>query len=104
MEIQQHDGVVVEVAGIPAGLRQAQAGERGVTGGRGRRQGLGYCCPPSPPLYRPPRRGGAGQTPSRWGAAAKGVPCPPRQVGSPPTLGFPTLGAWGEAHGGRPAH
>ena len=39
MEIQQHDGVVVEVAGIPAGLRQAQAGERGVTGGRGRRQG-----------------------------------------------------------------
>ena len=33
MEIQQHDGVVVEVAGIPAGLRQAQAGERG--GGRG---------------------------------------------------------------------
>ena len=31
MEIQQHDGVVVEVAGIPVGLRQAQAGERGVT-------------------------------------------------------------------------
>ena len=24
MEIQQHDGVVVEVAGISAGLRQAQ--------------------------------------------------------------------------------
>ena len=48
MEIQQHDGVVVEVAGIPAGLRQEQAGGRGVTGGRGRRQGLGYCCPPSP--------------------------------------------------------
>ena len=50
MEIQQHDDVVVEVAGIPAGLRQAQAGERGVTGGRGRRQGLGYRSPPSPPL------------------------------------------------------
>ena len=49
MEIQQHDGVVVEVAGIPAGLRQEQAGGRGVTGGRGRRQGLGYCCPHSPP-------------------------------------------------------
>ena len=48
MEIQQHDGVVVEVAGIPAGLCQAQAGGRGVTGGRGRRQGLGYCSPPSP--------------------------------------------------------
>ena len=48
MEIQQHDGVVVEVAGIPAGLRQAQTGGRGVTGGRGRRQGLGCCFPPSP--------------------------------------------------------
>ena len=51
MEIQQHDGVVVEVAGIPAGLRQAQAGGRGVTGGRGRRQGLWCGCPPSPPLF-----------------------------------------------------
>ena len=51
MEIKQHDGVVVEVAGIPAGLRQAQAGERGVTRGRGRRQGLGCGCPPSPPHY-----------------------------------------------------
>ena len=56
MEIQQHDGVVVEVAGIPAGLRQAQAGERGVTGGRGRRQGLGYSSPPSP-LYIGPLGG-----------------------------------------------
>ena len=48
MEIQQHDGVVVEVAGIPAGLRQAQAGGRGVTGGRGRRQGLGVAALLSP--------------------------------------------------------
>ena len=82
MEIQQHDGVVVEVAGIPAGLRQAQAGGRGVTGGRGRRQGLGYSSPPSPPLYRPPGGdrpwdpiygGGGGQggklaPQARWGA------------------------------------
>ena len=58
MEIQQHDGVVVEVAGIPAGLRQAQAGGRGVTGGRGRRQGLGYCSPPSPTIYRGAKGGG----------------------------------------------
>ena len=60
MKIQQHDDVVVEVAGIPAGLRQAQAGERGVTGGRGRRQGLGCGCPPYPPLYIGPLAGGAG--------------------------------------------
>ena len=29
--------------------------------------------------------------------------CPPRQVEAPPTLGFPTLGAWGPK-GGAPAH
>ena len=62
MEIQQHDGVVVEVAGIPAGLRQVQAGERGVTGGRGRRQGLGCSSPPSP-LYIGPL---GGRRPWRW--------------------------------------
>ena len=39
MEIQQHNGVVVEVAGIPAGLRQAHAGRRGVTEGEGGAQG-----------------------------------------------------------------
>ena len=39
MEIQQHDGVVVEVAGSPAGLRQAQAGGRGVAGGEGGAKG-----------------------------------------------------------------
>ena len=48
MEIQQHDGVVVEVAGIPVGLRQALTGGRGVTGGRGRRQALGIVAPPFP--------------------------------------------------------
>ena len=48
MEIQQHDGVVVEVAGLPVGLRQALTGGRGVTGGRGRRQGLGMVALPSP--------------------------------------------------------
>ena len=84
MEIQQHDGVVVEVAGIPAGLRQAQAGGRGVTGGRGRRQWLGYCCPPSPPLYI----GGLG-APAPWrshlqrGGGLGGGTCPPSQVPPP---------------------
>ena len=40
MEIQQHDGVVVEVAGISAGLRQASA--------RGRRRGCGAAALPPP--------------------------------------------------------
>ena len=41
---------------------------------------------------------------SRGAAATRGegLPCPPRQGGTPP-LGFPTLGAWGEAQGGRPS-
>ena len=87
MEIQQHDGVVVEVAGIPAGLRQAQAGGRGVTGGRGRRQGLGYCCPPSP-LYIGPWGGApALEMRSKGGAAAtrgEGVALPPKARGKLP--------------------
>ena len=47
MEIQQHDGVVVEAAAISAGLHQAQR-EGEVVRGRGRRQGLGCGYPPSP--------------------------------------------------------
>ena len=61
---------------------------------------------PSLPLYIGPL-GGAG--PKKWDLkggrrpqGGKGLPCPPRQGGSSP-LGFPTLGAWGEAQGGRPS-
>ena len=35
MKIQQHDGVVVDAAGISAGLRQLSAGERGVAREKG---------------------------------------------------------------------
>ena len=84
MEIQQHDGVVVEVAGIPAGLRQAQAG------GRGRRQGLGYCCPSFPPLYIVPLEGGAGPGDPIYmgGRRPRRETCPPSQVERPPPQGF----------------
>ena len=63
MEIQQHDGVVVEVAGSRLGFAKRKRGGRGVTGGRGRRQGLDCCCPPSTPLFIGRRGKGAG--PSR---------------------------------------
>ena len=43
--------VVVEERGNPAGLRQAPTGEEEVSREGGRRQGLRYGCPPSPPLY-----------------------------------------------------
>ena len=50
MEIQQHDDMVVEVAGSRQGFVKRKRGGRGVTGGRGRRQGLGISALP-PPHY-----------------------------------------------------
>ena len=47
MEIQQHDGVVVEVAGISAGLRQAQR-EGEVLRREREAPGAGVRSPPSP--------------------------------------------------------
>ena len=90
MEIQQHDGVVVDVAGLVQGfaeLLRERERERGVAGEEGGAQG---CCvlPSLPPLYRPP---GGAPAPrdgiSRGGGrpqGGKGLPCPPRQGGTPP--------------------
>ena len=47
MKIQQHDGVVVEAAGISAGLRQAQR-EGEVLRGEREAPGTRVCSPPSP--------------------------------------------------------
>ena len=60
MEIQQHDGVVVEVAGFQQGFAK-RCGRREMCHGREREApGLRYGCPPFPPLYIGPReRGGA---------------------------------------------
>ena len=52
MEIQQHNGVVVEAAAISVGLRQAQAGRRGVTEGEGGAKSKGAAALPPPSLYR----------------------------------------------------
>ena len=51
MEIQQHDGVVVEVAGSRQGFAKRKRGGRGVTGGR-EAPGLGVLLPcASTPIY-----------------------------------------------------
>ena len=50
MEIQQHDGVVVEVAGISAGLRQAQREGEVSREGEGGARGCGAAALP-PPHY-----------------------------------------------------
>ena len=52
MEIQQHDGVVVEAAGISAGLRQAQREGEVSREGEGGAKGLGCCSHAPPTIYR----------------------------------------------------
>ena len=79
MEIQQHDGVVVEVAGFQQGFAK-RCGRREMCHGREREApGLRYGCPPSPALYIGPRERGRAQ------------PCPflqgrvrPREESIPP--------------------
>ena len=84
MEIQQHDGVVVEVAGISAGLRQASARGRGVAGGEGGARGVGAAALPPPTIYRDPWGAPALEIGSPKGGRPRGVECPPRQVEAPP--------------------
>ena len=99
MKIQQHDDVVVDAGVIAAGLYRASAGGRGVTGGRGRRQGLGYSSPPSPPLYRPPG-GSAGPGIPSMGGAAKGGNLPPKASGGAPSPRVPNPRRRGGPKGG----
>ena len=54
MNIQQHDGVVVDATVIAAGLHRASARGRGVAGERDAPR-LEVPLPSLPPLYRPPR-------------------------------------------------
>ena len=108
MEIQQHDGVVVDVAGLRQGFAELlRERERGVAGEEGGAQGCSLLPSLPPTIYRTP--GGApalGRSDLQGGrrpSGGEGVPCPPRQGGSSPLV-FPTLGAWGKAQGGAPAH
>ena len=73
MEIQQHDSVVVEVAGFQQGFAK-RCGRREMCHGREREApGAVVLLPSLPPtIYRPP-----------GGAAARGETCPPSQVGLP---------------------
>ena len=47
MKIQQHDGVVVDATEFQQGFTKLSERKR-CYGGRGRHQGLGCGCPPSP--------------------------------------------------------
>ena len=106
MEIQQHDGVVVDVAGSRQGFAKLlREGE--VLQGRREAPRAVVLLPSLAPLFIGPLEGGGPGTHLHGGAAAKGeggVASPPSQVGRPPPLGFPTLGAGGGPRGGAPAH
>ena len=85
MEIQQHDGVVVEVAGFQQGFTK-RSGRREMCHGREREApGLRYGCSSFSPLYIGPRERGEAQPlplPPRKGAAKGGrSPSSPRHLG-----------------------
>ena len=97
MEIQQHDGVVVEVAGFQQGFAK-RCGRREMCHGREREApGLRYCCPPLPHIYIGAReRGGAALAlPPRKGAAREEsiLPKAPRRC-LPPLGLFLSLISW----------
>ena len=79
MEIQQHDDVVVEVAGFQQGFAK-RCGRREMCHGREREApGLRYCCPPSPPptIYRAKGEGGRSLGPSSKEGCGQGGVHPP---------------------------
>ena len=89
MEIQHHDGVVVEVAGSRQGFAKRKRGGRGVTGGRGRRQGLDLAALPPPTIYRAKGEGGAALAlPPRKTAAREGSILPKAPQRCLPLLGL----------------
>ena len=103
MEIQQHDGVVVEVAGSRQGFAKLlRDGE--VLQGEREAPGAVMLLPSLPPLYIGPLGGGAPAWNPSGGGRRPGGNLPPKSSGAPPTLGFPTLGAGGRPMGGAPAH
>ena len=84
MKIQQHDGVVVDAAGIPVGLRQASAGGRGVARGKGGAKCKGAADLPPPSLYRVPRGAPAlGDPISKGGRRPRGWLAPQAKWGAP---------------------
>ena len=95
MEIQQHDGVVVDVAGSRQGFAKLlREGE--VLQGEREAPGAVMLLPSLPPLYIGPLgRGGAGLDPICKGGRRPGGNLPPKASGAPPTPGFLTLGAGG---------
>ena len=105
MEIQQHDGMVVEVAAISAGLHQAlreTRRERGRAAPTGEELHVLGCTFAST-IYRGP--GGTG--PRIWDllvGGGQGGGLPPKASGAPPTPRVSNPRRRGRPIGGAPAH
>ena len=83
MEIQQHGGVVVDVAGSRQGFAELlREGE--VLQGRREAPKAVVLLPSLPPLYRPPGRGAPAKTHLHGRAAAGGRLAPQGKWGAPP--------------------
>ena len=105
MEIQQHDGVVVDAAGLRQDFAELlRERERGVAGEEGGAQGCRLLPSLPPTIYRTPGGGAPALEPICMGGGGQGGDLPPKASGAPPTLGFPTLGAGGRPTGCAPAH
>ena len=103
MEIQQHDGVVVEVAGSRQGFAKLlREGE--VLQGRREAPRAVVLLPSLPPtIYRPP--GGApALDPIYRGGGGQGGNMPPKASGAPPTPRVSNPRRRGRPKGGAPAH
>ena len=86
MEIQQHDGVVVDVAGLRQGFAELLRERERCCRGGGRRPRLRCCCPPFPPLYIGPReRGGRSLAPSSKEGCGQGGVLPPQGTSEVPS-------------------
>ena len=83
MEIQQHDGVVVEAAGFQQGFAKRYWRRKRCHGREREAPGLRFGCPPFPPLYIGPReRGGCSLGPSSKEGCGQGrSPSSPRHLG-----------------------
>ena len=89
MEIQQHDGVVVEATVFSIGLRQAQREGEVSREGEGGARGLGVAALPPPSLYRAPGVAPAlGDPISKGGRRPRGWLAPQAKWGAPHPQGF----------------
>ena len=102
MEIQQHDGVVVDVAGCRQGFAELIREREVLQGRREAPKAVLFCCPPSP-LYIGPLGGeGAGRggdlPPKASGKPPHPRVCSPRRMGGGPWGGAQPTRGWFPSH------